>query len=249
VAIGSRETLFGDDAESDAFIYSLYADVVAGKLQGEELTKVLGTTGCYSRQIAEIQDAMESIVHENPVQRIIIHLDQRTPPISFSPFFPRVVPIYNHLQTAIVLVLDDTLPATCIRAVGRDLLGQYGFDEQRLTNLAEDILRRRRIYHEPSTLEELADELRTMDPADTEDDSELTAQTDQLIDAIADRADYLRTRPLPDTPVRTVPRTDYLELWKLETERREEAKRARKLAAKISRDQEREAAAAAKQRG
>lgn len=248
VPVGSRETLFGDDAESDAFIYSLYADVVAGKVQGEELVRVLETSGCYSKQIDEIMVALESVVHENPVQRIVIHLDQRTPPISFSHFFPRVVPIYNHLQTAIVLALDDTLPPSCIRVVASDLLGHYGFDEQRLTNLAEDILRRRRLYHEPEALEQLANALRELAPADDEEDEALRGRTNELIDAIAGRADYLRTRPLPETPVRTTPRTDYLELWQMETQRRDEARRARKLAAKISRDREREAAEAAKQR-
>src|SRR3984957_3038286 len=35
-----RETLFGDDAEADAFVYSLYADVVAGNVSEEALLEI-----------------------------------------------------------------------------------------------------------------------------------------------------------------------------------------------------------------
>lgn len=245
--IGSKETLFGDDAESDAFIYSLYADVVAGKVYGEELRKILKATGCYGVQIDEIQRTLESIVHENPVQRIVIHLDQRSPPVAFQPFFPRVVPIYNHLQTAIILCLDDTLPNAAVRHVARDLLGHYGFDHQRLTNLAEDIMRRRRPYQGNEALETLAKALRELPaypPRESEAEEALDEATNRIVETIAERADHLRNRPLVDDATQTAPRSDYLELWALERERQEEARRARKIAEKISRYQERAAAAA-----
>ena len=37
----ARETLFGDDAEADAFVYALYADIMAGRA-GEELVQAIG---------------------------------------------------------------------------------------------------------------------------------------------------------------------------------------------------------------
>lgn len=248
--VGSKETLFGDDAESDAFIYSLYADVISGKVPQVELRKILSATGCYSGQIDDIERALEAIVHENPVQRIIIHLDQQTPPIAFAPFFPRVVPIYNHLQTAIVLCLDDTLPVAAVRTVARDLLQYYGFDEQRLSNLAEDIIRRRRTYLADGALEKFAEALRELPaypPRDDEKAETLDVRTSDLTQSIANRADALRARGTEDL-TQLSPRTDYLELWAIDVERREEAKRAKKLAAKISRDEERAAAAAAKKK-
>ncbi|MEQ9496855.1 MAG: DUF2183 domain-containing protein [Deltaproteobacteria bacterium] len=245
--IGSKETLFGDDAESDAYIYSLYSDVIAGKVPAPELEKILKATGCYSAQIKEIREALEAIVREDPVQRIIIHLDQRTPPIAFSPFFPRVVPIYNHVQTAIVLCLDETLPIAAVRTVSRDLIAHYGFDEQRIANLAEDILRRRRTYLGAATLDTFATALRELPeypPREDEAEEALDARVTELMEQVAARADYLGARPLTEDLTPLAPRSDYLELWALEQERREEAKRAKKLAAKISRDEERAAAAA-----
>jgi phosphoribosylamine--glycine ligase len=42
-----RETLFGDDAEVDALVYSIYADAIAGRLHSEELARVLEAAGGY----------------------------------------------------------------------------------------------------------------------------------------------------------------------------------------------------------
>ncbi len=221
----------------------------AGKVPEAELRKILAATGCYSGQIDDIERALEAIVHENPVQRIIIHLDQQTPPIAFMPFFPRVVPIYNHLQTAIVLCLDDTLPVAAVRTVARDLLQYYGFDEQRLANLAEDIVRRRRTYLTDGVLEAFAAALRELPeypPREDEAEEALDVRTADLTQAIASRAEALGARTTTEDIAQAASRSDYLELWAMDVERREEAKRAKKLAAKISRDQERAAAAAVK---
>lgn len=249
--IGTQETLFGDDAESDAFIYSLYGDAVAGAVRADELRQVLEKAGAYPDQIAAIEEALESIVHERPIRRIIIHLDQRTPPAAFHAYFPLVVPIYNHLQTAIVLYLDRTLGPGAIRVVAEELLGAYGFDVQRLSNLAEDILRRSRSRYPLGRLGELADELRALrhtepEPWAAEDttggddptssrgpsparrpDSILDA-ANQVLEAIADRATYLAGRPLAEEPPRSEARRNYLELLEQERARKEDIKKAKK---------------------
>src|ERR1700758_3511479 len=41
------ESCFGDDAESDGFIYSLYADIIAGKIDRAMLEKILEVAGTY----------------------------------------------------------------------------------------------------------------------------------------------------------------------------------------------------------
>jgi hypothetical protein len=245
--IGTSETLFGDDAESDAFIYALYSDLIAGRIPKQTFTDILRVTGCYREQIDEIQQTLEAVVREDPVRRVIIHLDQHTPPLAFVPYFPLVVPIYNHLQTAVVLYLDGTLPASAIRLVTLELLAKYGFDDKRLTNLAEDILRRRRVHFPLEHLERLAAELRALDPIPEErEDPELSERVTDLVRAIADRAEYLRSRPLPDEPPVNTEARDYLELWAQDQNRREEAKRARKLAAKSRAEAEAEAKKEAK---
>jgi hypothetical protein len=245
--IGTSETLFGDDAESDAFIYALYSDLIAGRVTKDTFAEILRITGCYREQIDEIQQALEAVVREDPVRRVIIHLDQHTPPLAFVPYFPLVVPIYNHLQTAIVLYLDGTLPAGAIRLVTLELIAKYEFDEKRLTNLAEDILRRRRLHFPPELLERLAAELRELPPAPEEsENAELSELVGTVVRSIAERAEYLRSRPLPDEPPHHTTDKDYLELWAADQKRREEAKRARKLAAKSRAEAEAEAKKQAK---
>jgi hypothetical protein len=235
--IGTEETLFGDDAESDAFIYSLYADVVAGDVKLDALSAVLKKAGAYTDQITAIEEALEAIVHERPVKRIIIHLDQRTPPAAFQSYMPLVVPIYNHLQTAIVLYMDGTLAPEAIRYVTRELLGIYGFDMQRLTNLAEDILRRIRSRYPLEHLDRLANDLRALPPPKStiQTTPETEEETNKTLETIAERAVYLRGRPIADDPLPPVKRRDYLELLELERSRKEDIKRARKLAQRLSR--------------
>jgi hypothetical protein len=231
--IGTHETLFGDDAESDAFIYALYADLIAGRISKNKFEEVLRVTGCYREQVDEIEAALEAVVREDPVRRVIIHSDQHTPPLAFVPYFPLVVPIYNHLQTAIVLYLDGTLPARAIRWVVLELIAKYGFDEKRLTNLAEDILRRRRSHLPLELLDKLAEELRGLEPKPEETENvELADEVTTVLHAIAERAEYLRTRPLVDDPPPSTATKNYAELWGADQKRREDAKRARKLAAK-----------------
>jgi len=250
--IGTKETLFGDDAESDAFIYCLYSDLVAGRVDEDQLARVLRASGAYRSQVDEVMQALEAVVHEDPVRRIIIHLDQHTPPVAFQAFFPKVVPIYNHLQTALVLLLDETLGPAGVPRVSWELLDRYGFDPERLVLFAEDILRRRRAYHPPEDLERVATALTELElgepqgEAHTRPEPELLEATRRLVQKIAKVADYLRTRPEPESPPPTG-RRDYVELWKQEQSRQDEAKRARKLAAKISRDEERLRAKQAKE--
>jgi hypothetical protein len=243
--VGAAETLFGDDAESDAFIYSLYADAIAGRIRGDELRRVLRAAGTYPEQAEAIEAALAWVVREDPVQRIIIHLDQRTPPIAFAPFAARLVPIYNHLQTALVLFLDGTVAATCVASVTHELLARYGFDVQRLTNLAEDILRRRRAHLPEERLVALAASLRAHEggaASGPDADPALAGRTRAVLLSIAERAERLAARPpMAERPV-FAPAIDYLTLWAGEEQRREEARRARKLAARSSREDERAAA-------
>ncbi len=233
--VGTAETLFGDDAESDALVYSLYADLIAGRVKRPRLRTLLKASGAYQSQIREIESHLESVVREDPVRRIVIHLDNRTPPVAFQPFFPRLVPIYNHLQTALVLYLDRTLPVDAIAVVTRELIGTFDFARERLVNLAEDILRRRRPYIPPAQLEALAADLRAAAPALDDTDAPVTART--VLQDIAARAEHLLARPRPAGIEQAQPRTDYEALWREDKVRQAEAKRARRLAAKVNRRQ------------
>ncbi len=54
---GTDIYLFGDDAERDALIYCLFADISAGRLRGEALTRTLvdmGTRSSYAKGVGEL---------------------------------------------------------------------------------------------------------------------------------------------------------------------------------------------------
>src|SRR5277367_693152 len=48
-----REVLLGDDAEADAFVYSLYADVCAGDVPADTLAEAMRRGGCYDDTISD----------------------------------------------------------------------------------------------------------------------------------------------------------------------------------------------------
>ena len=105
-----KETLFGDDAEADAFVYSLYADLLAGRVDDDVIMRVLQRGRVYDDVVAEAMDAARTLDHADIVERILIHLEAQTPPDDFRIYGSRVVPFYNYLQAAFVLFEDGRLP-------------------------------------------------------------------------------------------------------------------------------------------
>ncbi len=127
-----KEVLIGDDAESDALIYSLYADVVAGLVPDSELEDLLTRAQAYKDSIADALRYARILEHGDAVERILIHLDRASPPSDFAPYGPRVVPFYNYLQAAFVLEEDQRLSPAAVVRVAIDLVLDHRFDGQAL---------------------------------------------------------------------------------------------------------------------
>jgi hypothetical protein len=136
------EVLLGDDAEADAFVYSLYADVCAGTLPKGTLAEVMRKGGCYEDTISDAE-RFAGYVDKGPVvRRILIHLDRQSSPSDFRPFGPRVVPFYNYLQAAFVLHEDGFIPAKSVLRVAQDLAFVHNFDTGSLARSYLDLSRR-----------------------------------------------------------------------------------------------------------
>src|SRR5207247_1245350 len=97
---GAPELLFGDDWELDSLIYSLYADVVAGRLPPARLAPILRRIRVDPRLLDEILALAGRAAGGARVARIFINLERRSPPATFRLFGPRVVPTFNYFQTA-----------------------------------------------------------------------------------------------------------------------------------------------------
>jgi hypothetical protein len=138
----AKETLFGDDAEADAFVYSLYADIMMGRA-GEELVHAIGERGrVYEDVLEDIERCVKLVKGAPVVERILIHLEQQTPPDDFAIYGPRVVPFYNYLQAAFVVHEDDRLPPDGVLRVATELVTQHRFDGDALARSYHDLGKR-----------------------------------------------------------------------------------------------------------
>lgn len=138
----AEEVLFGDDAEADAFVYSLYADMVSHRVSEPVVHRVLEAAEVYPDDIERVMQTWKTIPVADPVRRIFINLDRLTPPAQFAKYGPRVVPIFNYFQAALVLMGDKHLTAPQVLKVMLELVQNAGYNLLTLSNSFQDLLRR-----------------------------------------------------------------------------------------------------------
>jgi hypothetical protein len=137
-----REALLGDDAEADAFVYSLYADVCTGVVDPATLAAVMRGGDAYDDTIEEALRYAEKVEKGPVVQRVLIHLERQSSPADFRVYGPLVVPFYNYLQAAFVLLEDGRLTPAAVLRVAQDLVVKHNFDSGALARSYLDLSRR-----------------------------------------------------------------------------------------------------------
>jgi hypothetical protein len=147
-ATAAAETLFGDDAEADAVIYCLYADIVAGIVSLHDLERVLIASRAYDDDAARILDLAQRVPKGPAVRRMFIHLDRRSPPLGFRRFGPRLVPVFNYFQAALVLYQDGVLSARQVIFVALEMLDSQQYELGHLATSVQDVIRRGRVTRE-----------------------------------------------------------------------------------------------------
>jgi hypothetical protein len=140
--VEAEEVLFGDDAEADAFIYSLYADLLARRVKPDVLEQIFEKAQVYPDDRLRVMKALENTQPSDPVRRIFIHLDRLTPPGFFSRYGPRLVPIFNYFQAALVLLADGHLTAPQVLKVAIEMVQTAGYNLLTLSNSFQDLIRR-----------------------------------------------------------------------------------------------------------
>ncbi len=139
---GTRESLFGDDAEYDALIYVAYAEILAGRLDRTELISLLKAGGSYPDQIERCLQAFDRLDHTDPVDRIFIHVDRGVPLQTFDMLGPRLSVVFSWYQAALsYAVTDELLDADLYRVADRCEKAR-GFGVSGLASLAQDAVRR-----------------------------------------------------------------------------------------------------------
>lgn len=137
-----REVLLGDDAEADAFVYCLYADICRGAVDEQVLADVLREGGAYEDSIKDSVRFAKYIEKGEVVERVLIHLDRQSSPSEFRPYGSRVVPFYNYLQAAFVVHEDGRLPADGVLRVAAEMVTQHRFDGSALARSYHDLGKR-----------------------------------------------------------------------------------------------------------
>ena len=140
--VAANELLFGDDWESDPVIYSVYADLVAGRVDSDELGRLLSVIGVEPKAIVKAQQLAGQLERRDAVEKIYINLERRTPLQHFRAFGPRLVPAFNYFQTASCLHEDSYLSLDTVTNVARDLTVNARYTPARLANSLADISRR-----------------------------------------------------------------------------------------------------------
>jgi hypothetical protein len=135
---GIRESLFGDDAEVDALVYSVYADALAGRLSPVELSRILVSEGAYPDHLVDALSALKKLERTEVVERIFIHLAKGRTPEDFAGLGTRVIPVYTWLQAAIVLFGTGELSGEALTKVWET----SGMQERSARQQVEDIFRR-----------------------------------------------------------------------------------------------------------
>ena len=182
------ETLFGDDAEADAIIYCLYDDLLAGRVEMQDLERILEAARAYPDEAIRTLEAAQRAPKGQVVRRVLIHLDRRSPPMSFRKYGPRLVPVFNYFQGALVLYQDGVLTARQVLFIAFEMLDSGQYQLPLLANSLQDLLRRGRLASE--TVLRLADEARKL--ADAGLDRADLPPFDDVARAFADRVRELR---------------------------------------------------------
>ncbi|MBX3252060.1 MAG: hypothetical protein KF901_33095 [Myxococcales bacterium] len=199
----THEFLFGDDAEADAFIYSLYADLGAGRVGTETLMKVLERARCYRDEIPNLVRLAARIPRRDHVRRIFIHLERTSSADVFAEFGQRVCPFYNYLQPSVLLMQDGILAPNAVLRVATELVISQGFGGESLAASVLELARRRYVGRE--TALRLADAARDASgPAY----ASATPALHALAEALSRRAGELgEPAPLEQLPI------DYVDLF------------------------------------
>ncbi|MCA9647675.1 MAG: hypothetical protein H6718_24340 [Polyangiaceae bacterium] len=140
--LSGREVLVGDDAEADAFVYSLFADLCDGQIDSVQLKRILAAGRVYSDVQTDCLQALGAIRRSPMQRRILIHLERQTPPSRFNAYGARVVPFYNYLQAAFVLGEDGLLGPDAVLRVASEFALRQRFDAHALARSYHDLMRR-----------------------------------------------------------------------------------------------------------
>jgi hypothetical protein len=152
----AREILIGDDLETDALAYTIYADALAGRLTGEQLSHLLLRHGVSFEDAESIGAALRALPACGGVRRIYIRLERNDRPEAFLDSFPWLCACRGAFQIAVSLWAQGSISRQGVTRVADDLASR-GMEPPVLADRLAECCRRA-LCDRPAA-EELAEEL------------------------------------------------------------------------------------------
>lgn len=119
---GATITCFGDDMESDALIYSLFAEIEERWIKGPALVEFLAKQGVFHDEAVRIAWRARRMPKGKSVRRILINSHGKDDPRYFRRFGRRVTATRNYFQTAVICAFDGAIGADGVASVGQELI-------------------------------------------------------------------------------------------------------------------------------
>ena len=142
----ATEYLFGDDAESDADAFALYARLVHKEISSGEAADRMAEAGMREdnrRCALALLDRLPS--KRGKVGRIFIHLEKRTPPEEFERFGPLVAPVRGGFQLSLALFALGLVDPETVRQCREAISLAAGTPDPDVDSLIDDAIDRRLI--------------------------------------------------------------------------------------------------------
>ena len=143
----AHEILFGDDSEYDATIYSLYADIISGRIEDFEALTILKQWRVSLDEFNLIRGYLIQFKNLYPkprfeVKKIFIHLETKTSPLDHMTLSSKVTPTQNYFQTAVILYKDNYINKKGLLRIIASLIKNYSFNVTHFISATQDLITR-----------------------------------------------------------------------------------------------------------
>jgi hypothetical protein len=138
----AEEVLIGDDLESDALSFALYADYLAGRLDEAEVLGILRAQGVSATDVDGVRRLRRLLPDSAGVKRAYVRLERAAhAPESFLAFAPGVLACRSALQMALCFLEQGSISRAAVMRVARDLAAR-GVEPARADELLTDAFAR-----------------------------------------------------------------------------------------------------------
>ena len=138
----ASELLFGDDSESDALIYSLYADICAGRLRASHLEGTLLKNGVANEDARYIGELSRDLPEGEIVAGIFIHTEREESAATLDAWQSQLVACQDTFQMACLLVAQGHISLDALSAQAAALLKTHNYSRDQLLSSLKDLVDR-----------------------------------------------------------------------------------------------------------